>query len=84
MTVIIDGKYFRKEQIVYAIGIINTGFKKILGFIFTYTENAEAVKGLLKNILARGLQISGRNIICGLWFKRDHKGNKEMYSVSLD
>lgn len=56
LAVIIDGKYFRKEQIVYAIGITNTGFKKILGFIFTNTENAEAIKGLLKNILDRGFK----------------------------
>lgn len=38
LAVIIDGKYFRKEQIVYARDITNTGFKKILGFIFTNNE----------------------------------------------
>ena len=56
LSIVMDGKYLKKEQIVYAVGITNKGYKIILGFIQTHTENSEAVKGLLKNLLERGLR----------------------------
>jgi transposase-like protein len=47
---VIDGKYLKKEQIVYAVGITNTGYKE------TNTENSKAVKGLLRRLIDRGLR----------------------------
>jgi transposase-like protein len=52
----LDGKYLSKEQIVIALGITITGVKIPLGFIHTTTENSEAVKGLLKNLLKRNFR----------------------------
>lgn len=56
LAIIIDGKYLKKDQIVYAIGITSTGYKIILGFIQTNTENSEDIKGLLKNLINRKLK----------------------------
>jgi transposase-like protein len=56
LAIIIDGKYLKKDQIVYAIRLTNTGYKIILGFIQTNTENTEAIKGLLKDLINRGLK----------------------------
>lgn len=48
---VIDGKYLSRENIVIALGITMSGEKIPLGFIQTTTENRNAVKGLLKDLL---------------------------------
>ena len=53
VALIIDGKYLSRDNIVIALGITITDIKVLLGFIQTTTENGEAVKGLLKNLIAR-------------------------------
>src|SRR5665811_2127128 len=53
VALIIDGKYLSRDNIVIALGITITGIKVPLGFIQTTSENGEAVKGLLKNLIAR-------------------------------
>ncbi|MBS3945922.1 MAG: transposase, partial [Melioribacter sp.] len=53
VALIIDGKYLSRDNIVIALGITITGIKIPLGFIQTTTENSEAVKGLLKNLIER-------------------------------
>jgi len=53
VALIIDGKYLSKDNIVIALGVTITGIKVPLGFIQTTTENSEAVKGLLKNLIER-------------------------------
>lgn len=55
VALIIDGKYLSRDNIVIALGITITGVKIPLGFIQTSTENSEAVKGLLKNLIERNL-----------------------------
>ena len=37
VAILIDGKYFKKEQIVHAVGITMNGDKIMLGFIHTTT-----------------------------------------------
>ena len=51
----LDGKYMGGDQIVIALGITVTGEKIPLDFIQTTTENGEAIKGLLRNLINRGL-----------------------------
>lgn len=51
----IDGKYLAKEQIVICLGLTLDGRKVPLGFIETTTENSDAVKGLLRDLIDRGL-----------------------------
>lgn len=53
VSILIDGKYLSKEQIVICMGITMSGDKLLLGFIETTTENSKAVKGLLKKLLDR-------------------------------
>ena len=52
-ALIIDGKYLSQDNIVIALGVTMTGVKVPLGFIQTTTENSQAVKGLLKNLIER-------------------------------
>lgn len=52
-ALIIDGKYLSHDNIVIALGVTMTGVKVPLGFIQTTTENSQAVKGLLKNLIER-------------------------------
>lgn len=51
VALIIDGKYLSRDNIVIALGVAITGVKIPLGFIQTSTENSEAVKGLLRNMI---------------------------------
>jgi putative transposase len=53
VALVIDGKYLSRDNIVIALGVTLTGIKMPLGFIQTTTENSEAVKGLLKNLIER-------------------------------
>jgi putative transposase len=56
VALVLDGKYLSKEQMVIALGVTITGVKIPLGFIQTTTENGEAVKGLLKNLIKRNFR----------------------------
>lgn len=51
----IDGKYLAKEQIVICLGLTIDGRRIPLGFVETTTENGSAIKGLLRDIVRRGL-----------------------------
>ena len=51
----IDGKSQAREQIVIALGLTMKGEKVPLGFVQATTENSTAVKGLLSDIVHRGL-----------------------------
>lgn len=53
VALMIDGKYLAKEQIVHALGITDAGDKISLGFVQTTTENSEAIKGLLRDLVNR-------------------------------
>jgi len=55
---IIDGKYLQKEQVVIALGITIDGYKIPLGFIHSTTENSEAIKGLLKDLIKRNFKFT--------------------------
>lgn len=56
IALVLDGKYLLKDQIVIALGVTVTGVKIPLGFIQTTTENSEAIKGLLKNLITRNFR----------------------------
>jgi len=53
IALIIDGKYLSKDNIIIALGVTITGVKIPLGFVQATTENTEAVKGLIKNLIKR-------------------------------
>lgn len=55
----LDGKQLRGRQVVICIGATTAGQKRVLGFTEASTENAPAVKGLLRRLIDRGLDFSG-------------------------
>lgn len=55
LALLIDGKYFPKQCIIVALGIDKEGRKHVLGLWEGATENATVVKGLLEDLIARGL-----------------------------
>jgi transposase-like protein len=56
IALVIDGKYLSKENTLIALGITISGEKIPLGFIQTTTENSNAVKGLLKDLIKRNFK----------------------------
>jgi transposase-like protein len=63
LALMIDGKYLSREQIVLCLGITTSGEKLIVGFIQTVSENTEAVKGLLRNLIERNFRFS-KGLLC--------------------
>jgi putative transposase len=55
LALLIDGKYFPKQCVIVALGIDKEGRKHVLGLWEGATENATVVKGLLEDLVARGL-----------------------------
>jgi len=54
-AMMIDGTYFRDQQIVVAIGLTLQGHKVVLGLHQGATENATVVRHLLEDIAQRGV-----------------------------
>ena len=55
VAIFLDGKSFAEDQMVIAVGVDLTGFKHILGFIQTGTENKRAISQFLRSLTDRGL-----------------------------
>lgn len=53
IALIVDGKYLSRDNIIIALGVTITGVKIPLGFVQATTENTEAVKGLVQNLIKR-------------------------------
>lgn len=51
----IDGKHLARHQMVICMGLSEDGRKIPLGFVETTTENGEAITGLLRDLIRRGL-----------------------------
>ena len=56
VALLLDGKYFKDDQMVIAMGITDKGQKIMLDFIQTSTENARAITQLIKTLIERGLK----------------------------
>ena len=74
VALLIDGKHLAWQQIIIVLGITMEGEKLPLGFVQTTTENSEAIKGLLRNLIGRGLRFDQ-----GLWCVID--GAKGLYKA---
>lgn len=73
----IDGKYLAKQQIVICLGFTLDGRKVPLGFIETTTENSAAIKGLLRDMVERGLRFE-QGLFCVI------DGAKGLYKAVRD
>ena len=56
-VVIIDGVFFRDHCILMALGVASDGTKRILGLREGSAENAIVAKGLLSDLVERGLSV---------------------------
>ncbi len=65
VALLIDGKHLARQQIVIALGITMQGKKLPLGFVQTTTENSEAIKGLLRNLIGRGFGFE-KGLLCAI------------------
>jgi len=63
LVLLIDGKFFGKDCIATAIGIDGQGKKHILGLWHGPTENATVVKGLLEELVSRGLDCERKMLV---------------------
>jgi transposase-like protein len=61
--IVVDGKTFREDEIIIALGVTANGEKVALGFIQAATENAAVCKDFLNELLERGLKIE-LGILC--------------------
>ena len=58
-----DGTHSRGRQAIICTGITAEGKRRILGFVEAASENAEAVGGLVENLVDRGLRYE-QGILC--------------------
>lgn len=56
LVIYVDGKDFGGHQVISAIGVDTTGRKHVLGLTEGATENAVVVKGLLEDLVERGVK----------------------------
>jgi transposase-like protein len=62
VAVLIDGIEFKEALLVAALGVDATGKKYVLGIWQGTTENAELSKGLLQDLVRRGLSTEERHL----------------------
>src|SRR5512146_2779354 len=55
---VIDGKYLSRDTIIIALGITSNGTKIPIGMIQSCSENKEAIKGLLENLIRRNFRFN--------------------------
>ncbi len=63
VAILIDGKTFKEDELIVALGITMEGKKVILGFVQSGTENAIVCQEFLEGLIERGLKIDD-GILC--------------------
>lgn len=63
VVLLLDGKTFREDEMIVALGITLEGQKIVLGVLQAGTENAGVCKDLLRDLLERGLEIE-EGLLC--------------------
>jgi transposase-like protein len=61
-VIYVDGKAFGGHQVICAVGVDASGKKHVLGLTEGATENAVVVKGLLEELVERGLKPERRRL----------------------
>lgn len=62
LVIYIDGVQFGGHHVIVAIGVDSDGRKHVLGLAEGASENAVVVKGLLEDLVERGVDPSGRRL----------------------
>lgn len=75
---LIDGKYFRQQCLVVALGVDKTGKKHVLGLWQGATENSTLVRELLADLRERGLNTEAPLLVVLDGAKALYKGVREV------
>lgn len=78
-VLMIDGIHFEEHVVLVALGISNDGTKQVLGLWEGATENARACKGLLEDLLSRGLRTDRTMLVVLDGAKALHKAVKDVF-----
>ena len=78
-VIMIDGTEIGEMTIIAAMGIDNSGKKYILGITGGGTENSEAVKGLLSDLIERGLDANAPRLYVLDGGKALHKAVSDVF-----
>lgn len=62
LIIYIDGMVFGEYHVIGAVGVDSEGFKHVLGLAEGASENAAVAKGLLEDIIARGVKPDRRRL----------------------
>jgi putative transposase len=79
VALLIDGKHFRNECLVVALGVDRAGEKHVLGLWHGATENSTVVRELLADLRERGLNTEAAILVVLDGGKALHKGVKEVF-----
>lgn len=79
VALMIDGKYFRSECLVTALGVDKAGEKHVLGLWHGATENSTVVRELLADLRERGLDTEAVILVVLDGSKALYKGVKDVF-----
>lgn len=79
VALMIDGKHFRSECLVVALGVDKAGEKHVLGLWHGATENSTVVRELLVDLRERGLDTEAAILVVLDGSKALHKGVKDVF-----
>jgi putative transposase len=79
VALLLDGKSFRGEHLIVALGVDEAGHKHVLGLWHGATENSTVVKMLLADLSERGLDTEASLLVVLDGAKALHKGVKEVF-----
>jgi transposase-like protein len=78
-VLMIDGIHFEEHVVLVALGISNDGTKHVLGLWEGATENARACKGLLEDLVSRGLRTDRSMLVVLDGAKALHKAVRDVF-----
>lgn len=79
VALLIDGKHFRNECLVTALGVDKAGEKHVLGLWHGATENSTVVRELLADLRERGLDTEAAILVVLDGSKALYKGVKDVF-----
>lgn len=80
-AIYIDGTGFADHTVVVALGVEKDGTKRVLGVVEGASENAEVVRGLLENLVERGLDTTSRVLFVIDGSKALRKGIRDVFGA---
>lgn len=82
LVIYLDGKDFGGHQVISAVGVDSEGSKHVLGLTEGATENAQVVKGLLEELVERGVTRGRKRLFVIDGSKALRKAIEEVYGAS--